>query len=188
MSIKGLITNQTIIIDDHKRGSGEVKNWDNKTAEIHIDKITEYPIEGKKQKVRIRVPLNSNQEVRIENGRKNQLKEIPGKLKKEIITAFKDKETRENFIKDVIETLKDYATVLSSEVRAREVLKRLSQHFGLEWTNEIIATYVNDTLQKYTETYKDKEGNDFYITLERDKIKIGQNNGKALHQIKIKQK
>ena len=46
MSIKKLIDNQTIIIDDHKRGSGEIKNWYDLANDVHIDKLTNFRIEG----------------------------------------------------------------------------------------------------------------------------------------------
>ncbi|GHT18588.1 hypothetical protein AGMMS4957_01150 [Bacteroidia bacterium] len=36
--MKELIKNQEIIIDDHKRGSQEVKRWDYTQDDVHIDK------------------------------------------------------------------------------------------------------------------------------------------------------
>ena len=50
MSLKSLIENQSIKIDDHKWGNREIKDWDNKQFEVHIDKTTFYPINGKKTK------------------------------------------------------------------------------------------------------------------------------------------
>ena len=54
MALKELIENQTIKIDDHKRGNREIKNWDNARSDIHIDKTTNFPLNGKRQKVRIK--------------------------------------------------------------------------------------------------------------------------------------
>lgn len=51
MALNGLIKKQTIIIDDHKRGSQEVKNWDDPSSDIHIDKTTNFPLDGKRQKL-----------------------------------------------------------------------------------------------------------------------------------------
>ena len=42
MSIHTLIKNQTIMIDDHHWGVGEVKSWDDNSKDIHIDKKTQY--------------------------------------------------------------------------------------------------------------------------------------------------
>ena len=44
MSLQALLNNQTIEIDDHKRGAREIKNWDDPNADIHIDKKTKYKI------------------------------------------------------------------------------------------------------------------------------------------------
>ena len=46
MSIKKLIDNQIIIIDKHKRGSGEIKNWNDLANDVQIDKSTNFRIEG----------------------------------------------------------------------------------------------------------------------------------------------
>ncbi len=188
MSLKGLIDNQTIIIDDHKRGNGEVKDWDDKSIDVHIDKTTNYPLNGQRQNVRIRIPINTDRDVRIENGRNQRINEIPNQLRKEIRKAFENKNTRERFISDLVNILKDFETVLNSEDRVSQILKRLSQHFDLKWTEEKTATYTNDILVLYTQIYKDELGKEFFITVDNKKIKIGQNNGYARHQKSIRRK
>ena len=60
MALKELINEQTVIIDDHKRGSREAKNWDDQSRDIHIDKTTNFPLDGKIQKLKIRIPINSD--------------------------------------------------------------------------------------------------------------------------------
>ena len=70
MGLKSLIENQTIIIDDHKRGNREIKNWDDIQNDVHIDKKTNFRINGKKQNFRIRIPINSDRPIKIENTRK----------------------------------------------------------------------------------------------------------------------
>lgn len=186
MSLKGLIDNQTIIIDDHKRGNGEQKNWDDPAAEVHIDKTTDYSIEGKRQKVRIRIPINSDRELSIENRRKQELNNIPSQLRKEIRNAFEDKKTRERFIKDLIEILKGFDTALSSKQRVQQILNKLSKHFELEWTNEIIATYTSDILVLYSQSYKNVKGMEYFISVDNQKIKIGRKDRFVRHQRGIK--
>lgn len=188
MSLNGIIRNQTIIIDDHKRGAGEVKDWDNPSTDVHIDKKTNYPINGKKQEVRIRIPINSDRPIIIENTKRDKLVDVPGQLRREIRNAFEDKTLRENFMSEIIEIIKNFKTILDSEQRVQQILKNLSRHFGLNWTEEKIATYSNEILQVYTQNYTDKEGRAFYITVDREKIKIGENNGYARHQKSIKRK
>lgn len=64
MSLESLIHDQVIIIDDHKRGAGEIKNFDNQQNDVHIDKETSYPINGKRQKLKIRIPINSDKQLK----------------------------------------------------------------------------------------------------------------------------
>lgn len=188
MALKGLIEKQTIIIDDHKRGSREVKNWDDKTADVHIDKTTNFPVNGERQDIRIKVPINSDRPLKIENAKKKQLNDIPAQLRREIQRAFEDKQKRESFIKDIIEHIKSFDTILSSENRVRQVLSNISKHFDLEWTNEKIATYSDDILSLYTQNYTDDDGRQFFITVDKNKIKIGENNGYARHQKSIRRR
>ncbi|WP_040433003.1 hypothetical protein [Chlorobium ferrooxidans] len=188
MALKALIDKQKIIIDDHKRGSREVKNWDDKTADVHIDKSTNFPVNGERQDIRIRVPINSDRPIIIENAKKKKLKEIPSQLKREIQRAFEDKQGRESFIKDIIEHIKNFDTILSSEDRVRQVLSNISKHFGLDWNNEIIATYTDDILSLYTQNYTDDNGRQYFITVDKEKIQIGENNGYVRHQRHIKRK
>lgn len=188
MALKELIEKQTIIIDDHKRGSREIKNWDDNTTDVHIDKKTNFPVNGQRQDIRIRVPINSDRPLKIENAKKKQLSDIPSELRREIQRAFEDKDKRESFIKDIIEHIKNFDTILSGENRVSQVLSNISKHFDLKWTNEKIATYTNDILAIYTQNYTDSEGRQFFITVDKDKIKIGENNGYARHQRGIKRK
>lgn len=177
MALKGLINKQSIIIDDHKRGIREIKKWDNPEVDVHIDKITNFPLEGVRQSVRIKVPINSNRPIKIENRKRQELNEIPSRLKKEIQRALEDKEKRERFIADIIEVLLDFETVLSDEERVRQVISNLSKHFELRWTKNQIATYANDSLRTYTQFLIDDLGNEFYISIDKQKIKIAENTG-----------
>ncbi|GGG38686.1 hypothetical protein GCM10011344_44500 [Dokdonia pacifica] len=175
MALKDLIKDQLIIIDDHKRGTQEIKDFDNPENDVHIDKETNFPINGKRQKLKIRIPINSDQPIKVENKRKKI--ELPRKLNKEIKKAFENKKTRTEFIRDVIETLSDYESNLRSEEQVIIVLKRLSKHFGLEWDEEIIKKYKEEVLLAYTQFFIDDQGRKFFIKLDRQRISIGENNG-----------
>lgn len=177
MSIESLIHNQIIIIDDHKRGTGEIKNFDNPQNDVHIDKETSYPINGKRQKLKIRIPINSDKEIKVENKRKEI--DIPSQLQKEIKKAFENQKKRERFIRDILETLKNYESALNSEEKATKVLERLSKHFKLDWDEETIKRYRDDVLLAYTQFYTDKKGRRFFIKLDKEKITIGENSGYA---------
>ena len=146
MALKELINEQTVIIDDHKRGIREVKNWDDQSSDIHIDKTTNFPLDGKIQKLKIRIPINSDWPIKIENEKGKKVNEIPGKLRKEINRALEDKKIRNSFISEVVNVLDNFNTALSNEDRAKTVLTRISKHFGLEWPTETIPKYANDIL------------------------------------------
>ena len=137
MSLKPLIQNQSLIIDDHKWGAGEEKNWDKSSNDIHIDKKTKYPINGKRQEVRIKIPINSDNEISVQ-AKRNKLDDVPRRLKKEINDAFEDKETRDAFIRELIPILENFSSNLDSVEKAIGVLDRLSKHFDLGWSSQTI--------------------------------------------------
>jgi len=177
MSLKNLIADQTIIIDDHKRGTGEIKDFDLSENDVHIDKETNFPIDGKRQKLKIRIPINSDKPIKIENKR-GQIP-IPSQLNKEIKRAFENEKVRNDFIRDVLETLMNYQSALNSEEKAVKILERLSKHFDLNWNEEIVTKYKDQVLLAYTQFYTDERKRRFFIKLDRDKITIGENNGYA---------
>jgi hypothetical protein len=140
---------------------------------------------GKTQKVRIKIPINSQRPIQIENNRKKEIEEIPKKLEREIIEALEDKKKREEFIQDILQVLKNFETILTTEERARQVLENLSRHFDLKWTKEKITNYVGDVLNSYTEVYRDDENKEYFAKISKYKIEIGQNNGYAKRSKKI---
>lgn len=173
MSLKPLIQRQTLKIDDHKWGSKERKNWDRSHTDVHIDKSTKYPINGKNQNVRIRIPINSDRPLNVENQKGSTLEKVPRKLEKEIKSAFEDRETREAFINDLVDILSNYDSVLDTTAKVSEALGKISRHFDLKWTDQNIQSYVNGYLSKYTQIYTDDSGEQYYITIDEKKIKIG---------------
>jgi hypothetical protein len=178
MGLKGLISNQTIRIDDHYWGSQEQKKWDDNSRDIHIDKSTNTKVNGKRQKVQIRIPINSDRPIKIGN-KNNELNTIPRSLEKEIKEALEDKETREAFVAELLRTLENFATYLDSETRAKDILDRLSKHFNLQWTGQTTATYAKEILKYYAQLYTDSDGLTYFLTIDKYKIEVGQNNGYA---------
>lgn len=182
MALRKLIENQVIRIDDHKRGCRETKNWDDERNDIHIGKITNY---GKNEEVRIRIPINSARAIKIENLKRKGLNNIPRRLKREIVSALENKNTRGAFVNDVMEVLEDFETALSTEERARQVLTNISRYFDLNWPDETITNYAKDAtqskdvLRSYTLVYHDDEGKEFFSRLDENKIEVGQYSGYA---------
>lgn len=176
MALKGLIKNQTIRIDDHQWGSREQKNWDDRSKDIHIDKSTNTRINGKRQKLQIRIPINSERPIKIENKRE-KIDLIPKCLEREIKNALNNKETRESFITDLLHILNNFHSSLDNEKKAKDILDRLSSHFELKWTGDKTTSYAKDVLKYYSQKYTDEEEYSYYITIDNQKIEIGQNNG-----------
>jgi hypothetical protein len=173
MKLKKLIENQTIQIDDHKRGVGEIKDWDNTEVDVHIDKWTDYKILGKKQSVRIKIPINSERPIKLTDLRERQV-EIPRRLEREIKEAFENRKIRESFMADVVNILKNFNTILDSEIQVRTILERLSRHFDLKWTKEKITEYTGEILEVYTAIYVDDDGERYYFKVDKEKIRAGQ--------------
>lgn len=160
MSLKPLLKKQKITIDDHKRGCREQKSWDDKTVDVHLDKTTKTRINGKHQEVRIKIPINSDKKISIERAKK-EIDEIPSKLKKEIIDAFNDKKIREDFIEDLVSILKNYESHAKNEDKAKEALRRISKHFGLDWDENDVTTHYDSAQKRCLSIIKDEQ-NDYY--------------------------
>lgn len=173
MSLKSLIRDQKIRIDDHKRGTGEVKDWNDSSADIHLDKETYYPIEGRIQNVRIKIPLNSDSDISIKNNTKPAA-EIPRKLIREIQGALKNKKNRQNFVNDIVDILKDYDSALSNINNVRESIKKIARHFELDWSDSEISTNVNGALQSLTKYYSGDDNKSYFIRFDKTEITIGQ--------------
>jgi hypothetical protein len=172
MSLQALLNNQTIEIDDHKRGVREIKNWDDPNADIHIDKKTNYKIDGVLQEIRIKISINSLKPIISFKSKKKEV-EIPEKLKKEIKKAFMDIEKRSRFVNDLIKILKDYKSIFENEAKVIQALNMISLHFDLMWSNKIITKMVHDNTTSYTGIYNDISGKQYFITLEKHKIVLG---------------
>lgn len=172
MSLKPLIQNQSLIIDDHNWGTREEKDWDKSSRDIHIDKKTKkYKIEGKRQEVRIKIPINSDKNISLDN-KANKRAEVPQKLIEEIAEAFENKKIRDAFIRELIPILENFKSNLDSIDKAKSVLNRISRHFDLEWDSQTIENHINGSLIELTQVYVDNESKQYYISLNENRIKI----------------
>lgn len=175
MSLRSLIKKQIVTIDDHKRGCQEFKNWDDPNLDVHIDKVTQYTINGEKTTVRIKIPINSDRPITIVNKRRNAINStIPLRLKREISKAFENKQIREDFISDLIEVLKNYDSVMSTENKAKSALTKISKHFGLKLPTNPITSYVNAVLDKYQLEYEINRDEKYFAEISKDEMRFGQ--------------
>lgn len=174
MSLAPLIENQTLRIDNHNRADGRPLVWD-RSSDVHIDKETNGIVDGKRQKVRMRIPINSDKPISVENARGDNIP-IPRRIEREIKRTLENEEKRGAFIKSVVEVLGNYEASLSDEEKAKEALTNISKHFGLEWPEKTITTFINDALAVYGMLFYNN-GNEYFAEMDMDKIVIGQYSG-----------
>lgn len=144
--MKDLIKGQSIIIDDHKRASAH-EFFDDEKADIHLDK------KAKSGNYRIRVPLNANRPVGVElKGSNKKLQEISENIAREIREVFANDNVRREFVEALIKELKNYpyADETKEKDKRRDInkafgaLRRLSRHFGLDWSNKTVRGFLKE--------------------------------------------
>ena len=144
--MRQLIKSQRIRIDDHTRGMA-VGHFDDDNADIHLDK------EAVSGKYRIRVPLNTNRPVNVERtGARDRREQVPESIAKEVREAFADVNKRRAFVEDLVAELRNYPyrdvnrqNQRNADInRAFGALRRLSHHFGLEWSNRTVRGYLKE--------------------------------------------
>ena len=144
--MKQLIKNQKIRIDDHSRGEA-LGHFDNDNVDIHLDK------EAKSGEYRIRVPLNTNRPVNVEvKGRRSFRDEVPENIAREVRDAFEDVNKRRAFVDDLINELRNYPyrdagrqnNKYADINRAFGALRRLSRHFGLDWSDRTVRGFLKE--------------------------------------------
>jgi len=174
--MKALINHQSIRIDNHRRGTGQPSNWDDASADIHVDKRTNRRFGGKQVKVIIKLPINSDSEPTFEI-RNSPNQSFKRTLTKEINDALRDKEKRNRFTKELVDIIKNYNSVMSEREKAQLAVKRIARALDLE--DEIfreMRTYINDELLSFTTIHR--EGARFYfISLEQAQIRVGELDG-----------
>lgn len=162
--INPILEKQSIRIDDHHWGTREEKNWDKSSRDIHFEKSTQTRIDGKKRTVKIKIPLNSDRPIRIDDG-KQSYGEVPRILLKEINDAFEDPLLRFNFVSNIYDVLLNFKSNTEDREKAKVALKKIAAAFGLLWNDEMIRSQIN----KYS--VKLKNGDEKYqISIDKSKI------------------
>lgn len=169
MGLRKLIEKQSIRIDPHQLGSNIPNDWTSSSLDIHIDKTTNTRINGKKRKVRIRIPLNTNRKIRIESLNNNIIDRIPPVLRKEIEEVFNDMAARDKFMKSLIFEIVKYDNILDDEVLIERLIRKFADCFELQW-NETEIIKQRDKYNKYFY----EEARRYYISLGAEEIKIGE--------------
>lgn len=161
--MKSLIDEQKIRIDNHCWGTGQPNDWDNPSADIHIDKTTKSKYNGKQGKARIKLPINSDRNPTFEIN-KSTNGQIRSRLTKEIKKAVEDRNRLREFTKELIEILKNYNSTLSDREKTNSAIKRICKHFDL--SEEILremTTYVDQELFSMATIHADVDQRNLYL-------------------------
>lgn len=175
--MKALIKDQRVRIDNHRKGAGGIDYYDDPANDIHLDKTV---YDGRKEKdiYQIRVPLNSERPVTI--NRDEDLR-MPNRIMQEIQKAFQDADTRQHFIDEVWDVLKNYplknkekAVAKDEEIEGRvyEAMRRIALCFGLEWKDEQLKKNIRET-QSYGTRYiglLTEKDETYYLAFENKRI------------------
>jgi len=158
--MKNLIKNQTIRIENHIWGSGEIVKW---SKSIHLHKVMN---SERYNRAEIIIPIGCFDEI--------EFKKITGKsssvqkqLKNELEKAFKDKTKREKFAEDVLKRLISFSQKSTRQETLADLIegaKNIAQHFELK--NTILEAFhekIGDVYKTYTSVHKDNNGNEYYI-------------------------
>lgn len=153
--ISPLLPNQKVFIDAHGHEQNSVERdrmYDEPTYDLHIHKKTN-PIQknGKEEfEVEIRIPINNpDREVRVDdNGREGS--SIPGRIRREVKNALKDKKVREKFAREVSDIMKTYKSQIGDKEKTEATLRRFSDAFRVnnipvkdEWFTYITNGAIN---------------------------------------------
>jgi hypothetical protein len=181
MSLQPLITGQVLRIDNnHQRGTNTSVDWGK--GDIHIDKYTNFKVNGKLQRFIIKLPINSDREYTIKGIKNTHV--IPERIKKEVAKALGNANIRTPLVWSLIECLKE-ASLHGIEEKAGEALDHLAKHFELHWTGEEIKRYISAALVSHTKVYKSNDNKEFYEKITKQKnsgkatLEIGENSGYA---------
>lgn len=132
-----LVPHQKVFIIDahgHEKNSEERdRMYDDTTFDLHFHKKTN-PITINNKMVyeaNVRIPINNpDAEVSVD-WKDYDSNEIPGRIKKEIKKALKDRQTREAFVKRLSEILATYPSQKNNKTKTEDALRRFAEAFGI---------------------------------------------------------
>lgn len=132
-----LIEHQKVFIIDahgHEMNPDVRKRlYDDPKYDLHFHKITNpISINGKKEcKAEIRIPINNlDRDISVEIS-DNDEDTIPRKLKKEIKEALKDRNTRDEFVKELGKVMSTYPSLKNNREKTENALRRFAHAFGI---------------------------------------------------------
>lgn len=175
--MRELIRGQDIRIDDHRSGTNQPKNWDDTSAEVHLDKRTNW---GKRERATIKIPINSDREPYYELSNQRDVS-FRRRISKEINDALSDRKKRERFVKEIIERIKNFESDLTDREKAQSAVKRIARAFDLnEKIVREMTLFSDHQLLSFFSLHTDIDDRIYFIRLTRFQIRIGELNARLL--------
>lgn len=167
--MKRLISGQSLRIDNHHRGQQVIG-----TRGLHIHKVMN---NDNYNGAEVLIPLYPNSEIEFRKIKGSN--SIQDRIKNEIKSAFKDRKTRDEFVKYTLNKIESYSQNLSYQERINSLIEgaiSLASHFDLIASfRQISIKVIQDKIISYTSQHKDENGNTIYIIQDVDgrNIRIG---------------
>lgn len=169
--LKPLIKNQTIRIDNHSRGCNLPNDFNDERQDVHIHKEFN-KIEGKRNKICIKIPLNTEKQVEISSY-------APTYIIKEIREVLNDKKNRDSFLNDVYGSLKNDWKWDATPENQGEIATRIANAFGLNIVSEVRLLPFS-RLTEVIYFMQDEERKELF------KMRITKNNGFCIQEVDSK--
>jgi len=154
--MKQLINNQRVKFDSHDAGSGQAKRWGDG---IHMHK---YFLTGRRRKITIKIPIDSN--APIEFGRNYNNDPEISQIRNEIRRALRPGNTRQGFIKKIVNTIETWLGDEVTERIVRNAARQIAKEFDLkqDFEKEVISYASNKHIINYTSFHFENRGRRLY--------------------------
>ena len=163
-TLRPLIRDQELDIDDHRWGTGQPAEWG---GGYHIHKRF---LRGRRKGLEIRIPIDRNREIEVSP------KEDPRarKVMHELQEALEETESRRRFAEDLAQAFDSISMSRGRVTVIRRAARRVARHFGL--TSRIVdeaAEFYRNSLYRYRATLRDPIDKAFHaIVLRGNRISI----------------
>ncbi len=131
-----LLNGQTIHIDAHNHGGGEISNFNDDSQDVHIHKTFRRNEFTKKGHIDIRIPLK-------ESGKLFISPNAPDYIKREIQNILGSKKNRNDFLEKVYKELQDNWKWDNNETNRRKIAEKIASVFDLKLTPCMYTQYLS---------------------------------------------
>lgn len=179
MSLRPLIKDQSIRIDNHDPGKPITWDWPEgeKPDDVHLDKSMNKSVHG--MKVKVRVTLNNDQGANVPKKCEREDRawmDTYNKMMEEVHeTLANNEDVRRQLVEDVKQSINEIGPRKRSRA-VRKALKRIADHFGL--SDEILLRFKMVVRGTFALYYDDEFSSFYYVGFGNDyAFYLGEGNG-----------